>query len=176
MDTECGRFPVGTRLRAICEGVADLPLSKMNIYRKRWGMEPLSGPTEYIDPVPHQTVQTHRKVMHHVTEQLQQKTVARVRKSSGNCKSCGGKRSKVYNKTVSRQPAKVKPKGLGDHVEQALTAVGITSERVEKWLGRPCNCKKRKEKLNRLGAWAMRIVRGDTENAEEYLEDMIDDG
>lgn len=66
-------------------------------------------------------------------------------------------------------------KGLGDCVEQALTSVGITSERVERWLGRPCGCAKRRERLNRLGAWALRVVNGKTERAEEYLEEIIED-
>jgi len=50
------------------------------------------------------------------------------------------------------------PKGLGDAVESALTAVGITSARVEAWLGKKCNCKSRKEKLNKLSKWASRVL------------------
>ena len=47
---------------------------------------------------------------------------------------------------------------LGDMAEKALTAVGVTSERVERWLGRPCGCKGRKEKLNRFGAWVVKSL------------------
>jgi hypothetical protein len=47
---------------------------------------------------------------------------------------------------------------LGDAVEKALTKVGITKERVETWLGHPCNCQERKEKLNRLSEWVMRTT------------------
>lgn len=65
------------------------------------------------------------------------------------------------------------PRELGDMVEAALTSIGITSERVEKWLGRPCGCKERKEKLNRLSRWAKRIVLGQTDKAEEYLDEML---
>jgi len=64
---------------------------------------------------------------------------------------------------------------LGDKVEQALTTVGITSEKVEEWLGRPCNCKKRKEKLNRIGAWAARIMGGRTDDAQKYLDEFIEE-
>ena len=61
---------------------------------------------------------------------------------------------------------------LGDAVEQALSSVGITSERVESWLGRPCGCKRRREKLNQLGAWARRVLGGKTEDAEKHFDDM----
>ena len=50
--------------------------------------------------------------------------------------------------------------GLGDRVSQALATVGVTQERVSRWLGVPCNCDARKEKLNSLGRWVGRILRG----------------
>lgn len=62
--------------------------------------------------------------------------------------------------------------GIGDTVERALATVGLTAERVERWLGRPCGCKERREKLNRLGYWAARVLRGFTEKAAAYLEDL----
>lgn len=65
--------------------------------------------------------------------------------------------------------------GLGDAAEKALSAVGITKERVERWLGRPCKCRQRQEKLNRFGYWVARVLSGKTERAEEYLEEMIED-
>jgi hypothetical protein len=68
-----------------------------------------------------------------------------------------------------------KPVGLGDRVEQALTVVGITSERVEQWLGRPCGCAERREKLNRLGAWVSRVLNGKTDDAKQHLDRIIDD-
>jgi hypothetical protein len=64
---------------------------------------------------------------------------------------------------------------LGDTVEQALTTLGITSERVSRWLGHPCNCPERVEKLNRLHRWAVRVVGGRLLNAREYLEQIIGD-
>ncbi len=64
---------------------------------------------------------------------------------------------------------------LGDNVEAALKTVGITSERVSAWLGRPCGCPERKRRLNNLGAWAHRVVTGKTDKAEQYLEQIIGD-
>ncbi len=72
-----------------------------------------------------------------------------------------------------RPPKVIPPKGLGDTVESALTSVGITSEKVEKWLGRPCNCHGRKQKLNQIGNWAKRILKGNTDEAENELDIII---
>jgi len=41
--------------------------------------------------------------------------------------------------------------GWGDNVAWALGLVGITERRVSSWLGRKCNCGKRRRWLNRLG-------------------------
>jgi hypothetical protein len=41
--------------------------------------------------------------------------------------------------------------GLGDMVKSALSAVGITEERVTKAIGKPCGCGQRAAKLNELG-------------------------
>lgn len=65
--------------------------------------------------------------------------------------------------------------GLGDVVESALSAVGITSERVERWLGRPCGCAERREKLNQLSHWARRILSGKRDRAGEYLEQILEE-
>jgi hypothetical protein len=48
--------------------------------------------------------------------------------------------------------------GWGDRIEAALTKRGITKEKVEKILGRPCGCDKRKRLLNRLGRWAESVL------------------
>jgi len=50
--------------------------------------------------------------------------------------------------------------GLGDVVESVLKRVGITEERVSAWLGRPCGCSARKEKLNALVNWANQYADG----------------
>lgn len=71
--------------------------------------------------------------------------------------------------------ASERKRGLGDAVEGALSAIGITKDRVEKWLGRPCGCKERREKLNRLGEWAKRVLSGKTDDAEKHLESLVED-
>ena len=48
-------------------------------------------------------------------------------------------------------PSYPRANGLGDKVEKVLQAVGITPQRVSKLTGKPCNCSKRKQKLNELG-------------------------
>lgn len=65
--------------------------------------------------------------------------------------------------------------GLGDIVERALEKVGITPERVEKYLGRPCKCRARKRKLNELSAWALRVINGG-EKPEEEFDKIVGDG
>lgn len=79
--------------------------------------------------------------------------------------------------SITEQPefpfAQSPDRGLGDKVEQALSAVGITKERVSKWLGQPCNCTERREKLNALGFWAQRVVTGKLDKAKEYLSQLL---
>ena len=64
-----------------------------------------------------------------------------------------------YGGTVSSHVPQ-EPAGLGDLVKSALSAVGITEERVSGWLGAPCNCSERVEKLNQLGEWAKSVLKG----------------
>lgn len=78
----------------------------------------------------------------------------------------------VSNRTPPPKPTK----GLGDVIESALSKVGVTPERVERFLGRPCGCKERKQKLNQLSAWAMRTLghkEGVPESAAEDLSSII---
>jgi hypothetical protein len=62
---------------------------------------------------------------------------------------------------------------LGDQIQTALSAVGVTKERVEDWVGGPCGCDVRREKLNRLGYWAKRVIMGKTHKAVQYLEEIL---
>src|SRR5205823_1705059 len=64
-------------------------------------------------------------------------------------------------------------RGLGDVVESALVKIGITKERVEKWVGAPCGCNERRVKLNALGSWAKRVIAGNVEKAAEFLSNII---
>lgn len=63
---------------------------------------------------------------------------------------------------------------LGDWIESALLSVGVTSERVSKWIGKPCNCSERRDKLNALHMWLSRVVKGkyqeDKETAQKHLD------
>lgn len=63
---------------------------------------------------------------------------------------------------------------LGDSVEAALKQLGITQERVERWLGSPCGCPERILKLNQLGAWSTRILKGRLEQAQDYLNEILE--
>jgi len=74
----------------------------------------------------------------------------------------------------TKLPRQVQPTvELGDAVEAALRTVGITKERVSKWMGMPCKCSERQEKLNQLSRWAKRILMGQTEDADKLLTEII---
>lgn len=62
---------------------------------------------------------------------------------------------------------------LGDRVAAALNTIGITSARVETWLGGPCGCDERRRKLNSLHAWTKRVLSGRMERANDYLDDIM---
>lgn len=63
--------------------------------------------------------------------------------------------------------------GPGTVIRLALERVGITSERVDEWLGVPCGCREREEKLNAVTAWARRVARGKVDYAREYLSRLL---
>jgi hypothetical protein len=65
------------------------------------------------------------------------------------------------------------PPGLGTAIETALTMFGVTSERVSAWLGVECNCKERRDKLDRLTAWAAMAVSGKASKGREQLESIL---
>ena len=64
---------------------------------------------------------------------------------------------------------------LGDAIERSLQTVGVTDERVSTWLGKPCGCDERREKMNQLSIWAKRIAKGKLKNAKEFLTTIISD-
>jgi hypothetical protein len=59
---------------------------------------------------------------------------------------------------------------LGDLISSALSVVGITDDRMSRWLGHPCGCSERREKLNLLGQWARRVLSGRTTDAREHFD------
>lgn len=62
---------------------------------------------------------------------------------------------------------------LGDNVEKVLSLLGITHEKVERWVGAPCGCEERKQKLNALDAWARRVLAGRKAKAKSYLYSIL---
>lgn len=62
---------------------------------------------------------------------------------------------------------------LGDRIAEALSVIGVTDERITAWLGKPCGCKERQEKLNQLHRWSIRVLRGRITKAKEYLATML---
>ncbi len=62
---------------------------------------------------------------------------------------------------------------LGDAVESALAVVGISKEQVEWWVGGPCGCKQRQEKLNAIGRWAARVLSGKTDGMLRHLKSLV---
>lgn len=76
-----------------------------------------------------------------------------------------------------RQQAERKPGQrtyeLGDMVSSALSTVGITPERVSEWLGQPCGCAERKEKLNNLSRWAKQATKDSVANSKSFLKKLI---
>jgi len=67
-----------------------------------------------------------------------------------------------------KKKRKKKPKYLGDHVESMLSSVGVTKERVSKWVG-DCGCDGRQERLNKLDEWARNAAKGVYKNAKKKL-------
>lgn len=63
---------------------------------------------------------------------------------------------------------------LGDTLHAALNYVGVTSERVQHWLGEPCNCEERRQKLNDLDNWARRTLKTYSTKSLDYLKDILE--
>jgi hypothetical protein len=62
---------------------------------------------------------------------------------------------------------------LGDAVREALSRLDITPQKVERWVGKPCGCKNRQEKLNSLHRWAIVSLRVTKEKAGEWLRGIM---
>lgn len=87
------------------------------------------------------------------------------------CRMCDRERmsrysdpSKIHRKCTSdSSPASL---GWGDRLGMALAKIGITDESVSAWVGAPCNCPERRERLNRLGRWVTGILAGGQSEAD----------
>lgn len=62
---------------------------------------------------------------------------------------------------------------LGTAVHQALSAVGVTPQLVERWLGKCC-CEERRRKLDQVSLWSTRVAKGGLDRAREYLGDIME--
>lgn len=67
------------------------------------------------------------------------------------------------------------PKLTGDRVEEILEKTGLKSmsDRVHSWLGVPCGCQERKEKLNALDLLVRQVAKSGTDKAKQYLDMII---
>ena len=65
------------------------------------------------------------------------------------CRVCGARVSAPHVRRNCGTPPP--PPGLGDYVANALSAVGVTKERVEAVVGGPCGCPERQAWLNDAG-------------------------
>lgn len=63
---------------------------------------------------------------------------------------------------------------LGDTVERTLKRIGVDSQLVERWLGKPCRCPERVEKLNQLEMWARQFIRGRINEGKNYLVSLME--
>lgn len=75
----------------------------------------------------------------------------------------------------ARPPIKAPKIELGDAVANTLKAFGITPDKVTQWIGRPCGCERRREKLNQLDRWARQFLGGKKDEAKKYLGEIIDE-
>lgn len=62
---------------------------------------------------------------------------------------------------------------LGDRIETALQLVGITKERVSTWLGSPCSCSERQNKLNQLSNAAEEALKSGVDKAKSLFKKML---
>jgi hypothetical protein len=62
---------------------------------------------------------------------------------------------------------------LGDRIESLLLTVGISSARIESWLGVDCGCAERRDMLNALDTTLRRVTRDGVEKTRHYLMKLI---
>jgi hypothetical protein len=79
------------------------------------------------------------------------------------CSRCG---AAVGVQSMTPPIALCRPPGLGDMVANALSAVGITKERVEAVVGGPCGCSERQGYINAAAAKWLGMSPGSTAPSE----------
>lgn len=89
------------------------------------------------------------------------------------CQSCPLRSdSEPQDRAAVRVPSR-EPWKLGDQISAALSLIGVTEERVTTWVGAPCGCGERREKLNRLSKWAQAAMKSGAEKASEKLAKLL---
>ena len=83
----------------------------------------------------------------------------RIDSKTLRCVRCGSQFGSA--KTLCECPISEVP-GLGDYVANALSAVGITKERVEAVVGGPCGCSGRQAAMNAAAAKWLGMPPGST--------------
>ena len=68
----------------------------------------------------------------------------------------------TIDESHSAYPREQKPAGLGDYMANALSAIGITKERVEAVVGGPCGCSERQGYINAAAAKWLGMSPGST--------------
>ena len=66
------------------------------------------------------------------------------------------------------------PDRFSSAVKAALEVVGVTEERVARWLDRECGgCRRRQDKLNEIGWAAARVARGRIRGMREFFDSLL---
>ncbi len=70
------------------------------------------------------------------------------------------------------------PIRVGDVIAWGLRLIGVTDERVSRWIGTECGCRERRRRLNALSDWAWSVIKGriPISKAREELDKMLADG
>lgn len=115
---ECEIFEEGSRKRKICEGTANLPIAKINAYRKSWGLDNIIDPPD---------IERISNVIHNGKSKVPLRTIQKnnpPRKAAG-CSSCGKRRQKEVKKAENFTLGPVKLVGEGP----GTVLVGIFKEK-----------------------------------------------
>jgi hypothetical protein len=86
--------------------------------------------------------------------------------ASLRCRVCGAAVSAPHVRRNCGTPPAMPAAGLGDYVAAALSAIGVTKERVEAVVGGPCGCDGRQAAMNAAGAKWLGLPPGSTAPAE----------
>ncbi len=63
---------------------------------------------------------------------------------------------------------------FGDHVKSALDLMGITQDRVKRYLGTSCySCVERQRRLNRVGQWCRQALLGEAPQVKRMFEEVL---